>query len=714
MLTPYSSPDILGTIIDAMPDFIFWKDTNGVFRGCNHAFAKLCFGMSREEVVGKSDFDLMPDAEMAAKFQDEDRAIMSAASPRRLDIWFKLADGSRRCLEAQKIPMTYADGEVYGLLVVARDITDAKCLGEALQVSETRYRTLFSNMNEGFAVHEIICDQKGVPCDYRFLEINEAFEKLTGLARKDVVGKRLSEVMPHEDAVWIDVYGKVALTGTSERFTRHSSILNRYYSVYAYSPAPCQFATLFMDSTDQIVSSQALGISEARLTEAQRLAKLGYWDLDHASGKLQWSDEIYRIFETDVSRFGSSYEAFFKAIHPDDREIVRNTFESSLQTHTPYGITHRILLAGNRIKYVHEQCETSFDAAGLPLRSSGTVQDITERKILQDELNRIAQDERELYSFHTIVTNSSALRTQLELAARVSKARQTTVALYGESGSGKEVLARAIHTASSNLPGKFIAVNCAAIPENLLESELFGHVRGAFTGADSDREGKFSIAKGGTILLDEIGDMPISLQVKLLRVLEERTFERIGSNILVQVECRIIVSTNRDLSLLVLEGRFREDLFHRINIFPLRIPPLRERCEDIPLLCDFLLIVLRHELGRPLPGISPQAMKLLLAYRWPGNVRELRNCLERAAIIADGGMIAPEHLAIITTGSVSDSVPIAENAITYNLSLSSPDVGIDALLDQIMAITLEHCNGNKAQAARILKIGRSAYYRSKA
>jgi transcriptional regulator with PAS, ATPase and Fis domain len=285
------------------------------------------------------------------------------------------------------------------------------------------------------------------------------------------------------------------------------------------------------------------------------------------------------------------------------------------------------------------------------------------------------------------------------------------VALYGESGAGKEILARAIHASSSVLPGKFVAVNCAAIPENLLESKLFGHVRGAYTGADFDREGKFCAAKGGTILLDEIGDMPLLLQAKLLRVLEERTFEKIGGNSTIPVECRIIVATNRDLAQLVSEGSFREDLYHRINVFPLRVPPLRDRKEDIPLLCDHIIHNLKQQFGRPLSAVSHQAMQLLQNYSWPGNIRELRNCLERAAILADDGVIMPEYLTLGISVPDSFSDKTSDTRVSFNLSLPVEAFSLDALTEQILDLTLSRCDGNKAQAAKLLKVGRSAYYR---
>lgn len=328
------------------------------------------------------------------------------------------------------------------------------------------------------------------------------------------------------------------------------------------------------------------------------------------------------------------------------------------------------------------------------------------------ENQQIAGLLRERFTFQSIVTVNPAMKDILGLAARVASARQTTVAIYGESGAGKEVLARAIHFAGNGLPAGFVAVNCAAIPEHLLESELFGHVRGAFTGADRDREGKFSLARGGTILLDEIGDMPLPLQAKLLRVLQERVFEKIGSNTPVPADCRVIVATNRNLAGQIASGRFREDLYHRINVFPLTIPPLRERKDDIPLLCEHVLDQLRQHLGKPLPGISQKAMDVMLDYRWPGNVRELRNCLERAAILTDGELIRPSHLGIGT--AADDDIQTGNNAdaITYNLTLPADQISLNALTARILAITLERCGGNKSKASQILRINRKAFYRS--
>jgi DNA-binding NtrC family response regulator len=206
--------------------------------------------------------------------------------------------------------------------------------------------------------------------------------------------------------------------------------------------------------------------------------------------------------------------------------------------------------------------------------------------------------------------------------------------------------------------------------------------------------------------------MPLPLQAKLLRVLQERVFEKIGSNAPIPVECRIIVATNRNLSELVAAGRFREDLYHRINVFPLTIPSLSERKDDIPILCEYILEQLRQHLGKPLPGISQKAMEVMLSYRWPGNVRELRNCLERAAILTDAELIRPSHLGIGRTYSDDVATGGSSDTISYNLTLPTGELSLDSLTDRILAITLERCGGNKSKASQLLKVNRKAFYRS--
>jgi DNA-binding NtrC family response regulator len=328
---------------------------------------------------------------------------------------------------------------------------------------------------------------------------------------------------------------------------------------------------------------------------------------------------------------------------------------------------------------------------------------------LYNENSLLLEHFRERFSFNNIVTHSAVMQQTLELAARVTTSPRTTIALNGESGVGKEVLARAIHSESGCLPTTFVAVNCASIPEALLESELFGHIRGAFTGAEREREGKFSLARGGTILLDEIGDMPLLLQAKLLRVLEQRTFEKVGSNTPLPAECRVIVATHRNLAEMVQQGTFREDLFHRINVVPITIPPLRERKEDIPVLTEFFLNLFRQHQGKPLPGISKKAMDRMVSYSWPGNVRELRNILEYAAIMTSDELIRPEHLRFPTTQTLPGALHSA--TVDFHVSIPPEEVSLGTITTKILDIALQYCDGNKSRAAALLKINRKMFYR---
>ncbi len=325
---------------------------------------------------------------------------------------------------------------------------------------------------------------------------------------------------------------------------------------------------------------------------------------------------------------------------------------------------------------------------------------------LSDGHKKLREHLGELYSFQNIVTKSPLMMAALKLAEKVAKSPGTVVVIHGESGTGKEVLARAIHYAGEKMGNRFVVVNCAAIPTALLESELFGYAKGAFTGAEKEREGKFGLAQGGTILLDEIGDMPAALQAKLLRVLQERVYEKLGSNESIMADCAVITATHRDLSRLVKEGLFREDLYYRINTFPISLPPLRQRKEDIPLLVEHFVGQFSRELGKQITGVSRKAMDMLLDYHWPGNVRELKNCLERAAIVTDCNLIRAAHLII-----KAPETEVRANTIRITVDLDSPDTSLESIVGSVLQKTLDRCGNNKSRAAEILGIDRKMFYR---
>ena len=328
---------------------------------------------------------------------------------------------------------------------------------------------------------------------------------------------------------------------------------------------------------------------------------------------------------------------------------------------------------------------------------------------LRVSYERMLDSERKKFSFQNISSSAPAMGDILAAAQQVAASPRTTVSIYGESGVGKEVLARAIHVASGQSLTNFVAVNCAAIPETLLESELFGHVKGAFTGADHEREGKCSRANGGTLFLDEIGDMPLSLQPKLLRLLEERVYEKVGSDHPAPASFRIIVATHRNLDERCSQGTFRRDLYHRLNIFPLTIPPLRERRGDIPQLAEYFLNGFRQHLGKSLPGLSKTALDLMMSHDWPGNVRELRNLIEYATIVTNGDLIQPEHLRLQQQSALCQKVQTGDR-ISLCFNFSPDDFSLDAVNAQVIGWALEKCANNKSSAARLLKASRKLFY----
>ncbi|WP_438317991.1 sigma-54-dependent transcriptional regulator [Candidatus Caldatribacterium sp. SIUC1] len=264
---------------------------------------------------------------------------------------------------------------------------------------------------------------------------------------------------------------------------------------------------------------------------------------------------------------------------------------------------------------------------------------------LRREKEYLLSEIQEEFHFEGVIGESPKMKEVMRVAQLVAKT-DATVLICGESGTGKELLARSIHYQSNRRDKPFVVVNCGAITETLLESELFGHEKGAFTGAYTRKPGKFELADGGTIFLDEIGEMSPAMQVKLLRVLQEKTFERVGGTTPITVDVRIIAATNRDLKKAVREGTFREDLYYRLNVIPIYLPPLRERKEDLPLLCDFLIARHCRKLHKKIRGISPQAMRILRKYHWPGNIRELDNVLERAIILTQDDVIGVDDLQI--------------------------------------------------------------------
>ena len=326
---------------------------------------------------------------------------------------------------------------------------------------------------------------------------------------------------------------------------------------------------------------------------------------------------------------------------------------------------------------------------------------------LEKELEKLKENLQREYSFDNIISADRKMQDAFKMISKVLD-NDITVLITGESGTGKELIARAIHFNGKRKNAPFVVVNCASIPRELLESELFGHEKGSFTGAHQRKIGKFELAKGGTIFLDEIGEMEMSLQAKILRVIQQKEFERIGGNELIKTDVRIISATNRDLKAAVENKGFREDLYYRLSSFPIHIPPLRERRSDIVVLVNHFVEHFNHKLGKQIKGFAKPALKVVYDYDWPGNVRELENTIERCMILTDKELIDVDVLPANFISNAGNS-NLGSNAVLFGEE--SPVIPFEKLKEQAIRHALRTTSGNIVEAARKLKIGRATLYR---
>ncbi len=329
---------------------------------------------------------------------------------------------------------------------------------------------------------------------------------------------------------------------------------------------------------------------------------------------------------------------------------------------------------------------------------------------LRRDVKRFIAENRERWGVGRLIGRSAAMERLMDLIRKISRSGASTVLIQGESGTGKDLLAKAIHFESERAPRPFMNVTCSALPEHLLESELFGHEKGAFTDAKAEKKGLLELARTGTVFLDEVGEMPLAVQAKLLRFLEERTFKRVGGIRDITVDVRVIAATNRDLEKAVEAGRFRSDLFYRLNVIPIHIPPLRERREDVPALAAFFVDQFNREFRKGVRGATPAALEAMGAYPWPGNVRELRNSVERAMILGGGLWIEiddlPPEVRGATAAAASATAPAPASAPAPGYRLPAEGVDFDALERDLVRQALKAAGGNQTQAARLLKMTR--------
>jgi len=380
----------------------------------------------------------------------------------------------------------------------------------------------------------------------------------------------------------------------------------------------------------------------------------------------------------------------------DGMDLLRHISEEHQETTviiiTAYGSVETAVAAMKAGAYDYVTKPIDYDALVLVVHRA------MERQNLLEEVRKLRSALDERYGFEGIVGRSKVLLRVLEMASRVAQ-RDSTVLIHGETGTGKELLARAIHHNSRRKDAPFVTINCGAIPKDLIESELFGFTRGAFTGAHAAKQGKVELADGGTLFLDEIGELPLELQVKLLRLLQQGEVEKIGATGLSLVNVRVIAATNRNLAAMIEDGTFREDLYYRLAVVPLEVPPLRERKEDIPELAQHLFRKLKDRHGLPQLRLSQSAVAALLGYRWPGNVRELENVMERMVVLSTSDAITEADLP----APIRTDAPQRDSIL---LELPEQGISLEGVERELLLRALEKFNWNQSQAARYLDISR--------
>lgn len=543
---------------------------------------------------------------------------------------------------------------------------------------------------------------------------NAKFSLLTGYSASEMLGKNPNILKTdfHSTEVYTQLWQIISEGKTwSGEFRNKAKNGHLFWEQATITPIKNSEGTIVNylavkeDITELKKNEIILKESEHNLVEAQRIAKVGSFKLDLKTGSGIVSPNFYEIIEIDLNE-ELTLENWRTLVHPNDKLNNIKVLDDCIKSGEKYDLTYRILTKRtSELKWIHGVGEVIFEK-GTPTYFVGTIQDITKAKKseieLQNSYNEIEQLKRQLetenvflkeeialsFNYENLVYASaeiSAVLTQVEQVAST----KATVLILGETGTGKELIAKAIHNTSNRKNGPLIRVNCAAIPAELLESELFGHKKGSFTGAVKDRIGKFQLADGGTLFLDEIGEMPLELQPKLLRAIQEGEIEPIGSEKVIKLDLRIIAATNRELEKEVKANRFRQDLYFRLNVFPILIPPLRNRTDDIPVLVNYFLDKFCAKYQKNIISISKSDLQQMKVYHWPGNIRELENVMERAVIIADKDtLVLPDF----------DYKPQPQLAIPTNSKLSLDEVQSNHIIN-ILSQTNWKISGKDGAAA---------------
>jgi PAS domain S-box-containing protein len=573
-------------------------------------------------------------------------AVLTSGKKGTSQFRWQAEDGRIVWVETHLNPILDSNEKVIGLRGVTLDITERKSAEVTLRQTEEKDRAILR------AIPDLMWLQTrdGVYLDYHAKDSSELLAPPSKF-----LGKNIRDVLPAELAEeFLRCFERAEEMGEPQilEYQHNINAHDQWFEARIVRSGD-HILTLVREITERVRAEAALRERKEDLSEAQRVAKVGSWEWDRATDTVTWSEELYRIMGRDPSLPPPNYEDQAALYTPVSWARLKAAVDQALKHGTSYELELQVIRGDGQLLWTNGRGEVLKDGTGRVVKLHGTLQDIAERKQAEVDLQRAIMEvnrlrnqlqEENVYlreeinleqNLGEMVGESAALRYVLFKVAEVAPT-ESTVLITGETGTGKELVARAIHNASGRRDRPLVKVNCAALSPSLIESELFGHEKGAFTGASARKIGRFELADGATIFLDEIGELPTELQVKLLRVIQEGEFERLGSSNTTKADVRIIAATNRNLDLEVKKGAFREDLWYRLNVFPITVPPLRQRREDISLLVEHFASRFSKKLGKEITSVSPTTLKSLRDYSWPGNVRELANVIERAVISSRG------------------------------------------------------------------------------
>jgi PAS domain S-box-containing protein len=653
-------------VLESIGDAFYSLDKNLCFTYVNRKTEEL-WKIKREDLLGRSLLEVFPQGVGTHAHQMCVRALRTN-EPMNFET-FSTVIG--RWVDASIYPT------MNGLSVYFRDTTERKQALDKLRQSEEQFGKAFRANPQPMSITTTATG--------KYLDVNDSFLHMSGYARPEVIGHTSLELNIWETPeARADFIREVQTRGQVRNLETHFRTKDGSFRVLLSSAEQLEIGgeqcllLASSDITERVKAQAAVAESEARFRTMADTAPVMIWVSGQDKGctyfNQRWLDFTGRTMDEQLGT------AWVSLVHPDNVEKCLKTYTTAFDKREPFTMECRLRRADGAYRWVIDNATPRFSPSGEFLGYIGSCVDITDRKQSEAELvvahealetayaevNRLKtqleeeniylQEEIKLqHNFGEIVGQSDPLKHVLFKIEQVAPT-DSTVLIAGETGTGKELVARAIHTASLRADRPMVKVNCAALSPTLIESELFGHEKGAFTGAISRKIGRFELADGATIFLDEIGELPLELQVKLLRVIQEGEVERLGSITTVKVDVRVIAATNRNLTEQVNKGLFREDLWYRLNVFPITVPPLRQRRQDIPTLVEHFVQTFARKIGKKIDSIAPSTMNSLCSYAWPGNVRELANVIERAVINSHGGVLRIQEQLRSENAATADSI----------------------------------------------------------